>query len=282
MEITRELIGKVLQTAFRAGKAIMDIYQLPFEVELKSDNSPLTIADKTAHKIISDELLDTGMPVLSEEGAQISYDIRKSWKDFWLVDPLDGTKEFIKKNGDFTVNIALISNQQPIFGVVYAPVPGFMYWGSESGSFRLNVKRSGIIDFENSPSLETLAERLPCISKTKGYLVLGSRSHMNIETESFIDDLKRSHPDLSFISRGSSLKFCTLAEGGADVYPRFGPTMEWDTGAGHAVARFAGCSVVQVENGLPVQYNKPSLLNPYFIASSKKNEVPFGTSFFYS
>jgi 3'(2'), 5'-bisphosphate nucleotidase len=268
MEITGELIGKVLQTAFQAGKAIMDIYQLPFEVEFKSDNSPLTIADKTAHTIITEGLQDTGLPLLSEEGAQISYDIRKTWKDFWLVDPLDGTKEFIKKNGDFTVNIALISNRQPIFGVVYAPVPGYMYWGSESGSFRLNVKQSGDIDFENLHFLKTHAEHLPCISKPEGYLVLGSRSHMNAETESFISDLKTTHPDLSFISRGSSLKFCTLAEGGADIYPRFGPTMEWDTGAGHAVARFAGCSVKQVENGLPVEYNKLSLLNPNFIARS--------------
>lgn len=274
MEITGELIGKALQIAFRAGKAIMDIYQLPFEVELKSDNSPLTIADKTAHTIINEGLSDSGLPVLSEEGAQISYDIRKNWKDFWLVDPLDGTKEFIKKNGDFTVNIALISNHQPVFGVVYVPVTGFIYWGSESGSFRLNIKQSEYFDFENSQSIESLAERLPCVFKTKGYLVLGSRSHLNIETESFITDLKRSHPDLSFISRGSSLKFCTLAEGGADIYPRFGPTMEWDTGAGHAVARFAGCSVNQVENGLPVEYNKPSLQNPYFIAR-KKNEVTF-------
>jgi 3'(2'), 5'-bisphosphate nucleotidase len=270
MEISGKLIGKILHTAFVAGKAIMDIYRQPFEVEFKSDNSPLTIADKTAHKIIAEGLSQTGLPILSEEGAQTSYDIRKNWKEFWLVDPLDGTKEFIKKNGDFTVNIALIIHQQPTFGVVYAPVPGFIYWGSESGSFRLNVTQTENIDFENFHSLVTHAEKLPCIKRPEGFLVLGSRSHMNIETELFISNLKIAHPDLSFISRGSSLKFCTLAEGGADVYPRFGPTMEWDTAAGHAVARFAGCSVNQTENGLPVKYNKPSLLNPYFIARSKK------------
>ncbi|MDO9254549.1 MAG: 3'(2'),5'-bisphosphate nucleotidase CysQ [Bacteroidales bacterium] len=270
MEISGELIGKVLRIAFIAGKAIMDIYQHPFEVEYKSDNSPVTIADETAHKIIAKGLSETGLPILSEEGAQTSYEIRENWKEFWLVDPLDGTKEFIKKNGDFTVNIALISNMQPIFGVVYAPVPGFIYWGSEFGSFRLNLNQISDIDFENFPSLETLAEKLPCISRPEGYLVLGSRSHMNSETESYISNLKIAHPDLSFISRGSSLKFCTLAEGGADVYPRFGPTMEWDTAAGHAVARFAGCSVNQFENGLVVEYNKHSLLNPNFIALSKK------------
>jgi len=270
MQITEKLILTALKSAFQAGQAIMDIYQQPFEVELKSDNSPLTIADKKAHSIITDGLQVTGLPILSEEGAQTSYDIRKSWTHFWLVDPLDGTKEFIKKNGDFTVNIALISNQQPVFGVVYAPVPQFIYWGSESGTFRLNVEQLEDIDFGNFNSLVTLSEKLPCISRPGGYLVLGSRSHMNVETEFFINDLKKAHPDLSFISRGSSLKFCTLAEGGADIYPRFGPTMEWDTGAGHAVARFAGCTINQVENGLPLKYNKPSLLNPYFIAKGKK------------
>lgn len=270
MHINEKLIGKVLQIAFLAGEAIIKIYKDPFEVEFKTDNSPLTIADKKAHSIIKEGLSETGIPLLSEEGAQISYDIRKNWTQYWLVDPLDGTKEFIKRNGDFTVNIALIDNQQPVFGVVYAPVPGFMYWGSESGSFRMNIKQSGKTDFENLSSIRALAEKLPCVLRLHDYLVLGSRSHMNSETESFINELKITHPDLSFVSRGSSLKFCTLAEGGADVYPRFGPTMEWDTAAGHAVAVFAGCTVDQVENGLPLVYNKPSLLNPYFIARSKK------------
>jgi len=273
MEITEGLIIKVLQIAYRAGTAIMDIYQGPFDVEIKDDNSPLTIADKTAHAIIAEGLSDTGLSLLSEEGTHLNYDIRKYWSEYWLVDPLDGTKEFIKKNGDFTVNIALICNQQPIFGVVYAPVPGFIYWGSSSGSFRLEVKKTNEIDNVSFQQLESRAERLPCISKPEGYLVLGSRSHMNAETELFIRNLKGKHPDLSFISCGSSLKFCTLAEGGADIYPRFGPTMEWDTAAGHAVALFAGCTIDQAENGLPMIYNKPSLLNPYFIARSKKNEV---------
>jgi 3'(2'), 5'-bisphosphate nucleotidase len=270
MQITENLISTVLQTAFKAGIAIMDIYEKPFDVELKSDNSPLTIADKTAHKIITEGLSDTGIPLLSEEGVQTSYEIRKNWEQFWLIDPLDGTKEFIKKNGDFTVNIALINNQQPILGVVYAPVPGFMYWGSKSGSFRLNIQQTENNDFKNYSSFMQRAEQLPCISRQGDFLVLGSRSHMNTETETFINELKIAHPNLSFISRGSSLKFCTLAEGGADVYPRFGPTMEWDTAAGHSVAIFAGCTVKQVENGLPVIYNKPSLLNPYFVAQSKK------------
>ncbi|MEI6061175.1 MAG: 3'(2'),5'-bisphosphate nucleotidase CysQ [Bacteroidota bacterium] len=270
MDITQELIGKVVQIAYQAGRAIMEIYEKPFGFELKSDNSPLTLADKRAHEIIMAGLISTGLPVLSEEGAQISFETRDTWMDYWLVDPLDGTKEFIKKNGDFTVNIALVSNHQPVFGVVYAPVPDVLYWGSHSGSFRLKVKQLNPAASENFGEIELLAERLPCIERNEGFLVLGSRSHMNEQTEAFINDLRELHPDLSFVSRGSSLKFCTLAEGGADIYPRFGPTMEWDTAAGHAVALFAGCEVNQASSGLPLYYNKPALLNPFFIARIKK------------
>jgi len=273
MIINEKLILTALQTAFNAGKVIMEVYKEHFDVEFKPDDSPITIADQRAHAVIAEGLSKTGIPLLSEEGEQASYEIRKDWKLYWLVDPLDGTKEFVKKNGDFTVNIALIQKQQPVFGAVYAPVPGFMYWGSESGSFRLNTKLSDNLEFDNYQMITNLSEKLPCIPEHEGYRVLGSRSHMNIETENFIDNLKIYYPDLSFVSRGSSLKFCTLAEGGADIYPRFSPTMEWDTAAGHAVALFAGCSVEQVENGLPVVYNKPSLLNPFFISERKKNEV---------
>ncbi len=270
MKIAESLMFTALQTALKAGKAIMEVYAEPFDFELKSDNSPLTIADKKAHSIIVEGLAGTGLPLLSEEGSQINYDMRKNWIGFWLVDPLDGTKEFIRKNGDFTVNIALISDQQAEFGVVYAPVPGFMYWGSANGSFRLDMSRLNETDIENYRQFLNLAEKLPCISRTESYLVLGSRSHMNSETEEFISELKKTYPALVFVSRGSSLKFCTLAEGGADIYPRFGPTMEWDTAAGHAVARFAGCNVYHAKTGLPVMYNKPSLLNPFFIAVGKK------------
>lgn len=275
MDLSENLIGKALQVAFKAGQAIMSVYREPFDVELKPDNSPLTIADKRAHAIIAEGLSDTGIPLLSEEGIQPSFEIRKTWKQFWLVDPLDGTKEFIKRNGDFTVNIALISDKKPVFGVVYAPVPGFIYWGSRSGSFRMNIEQLNINEINDYQRIKLLAEKLPCVSEHEQYLVLGSRSHMNVETESFIDILKNTHPELTFVSRGSSLKFCTLAEGGADVYPRFGPTMEWDTAAGHAVAFYAGCTVNQVGNGLPLLYNKPALINPYFIAERKKNEVTF-------
>lgn len=267
MELTDNLIFKVLQASIKAGNAIMDIYSQPFDVELKEDLSPLTIADKTSHEIIQKELSETGIPILSEEGTMYGFEIRKDWNQFWMIDPLDGTKEFVHKNGDFTVNIALIKEQQSIFGVVFAPVPGFLYWGSTSGSYRIDTTKQETLKIRNLEQILAFAEKLPCITDRKAYHVLGSRSHMNTETESFINDLKMEHPGLLFVSRGSSLKFCALAEGGADIYPRFSPTMEWDTAAGHAVAKYAGCNVFQIENGLPLVYNKPSLLNPNFIAS---------------
>ncbi len=266
MHITESLIGKTLEIAYKAGQAILDIYRQPFDVELKPDNSPITIADKSAHQIIADGLSFTQVPLLSEEGIHTPYDIRKVWPYYWLIDPLDGTKEFINRNGDFTVNIALIHNQLPIFGVVYAPVPGMMYWGSSQGSYRLNVLNNNI-DFSNPQSFKSISEKLPLNQKHNGFIVLGSRSHMNESTTAFINNLRIKHPELQFISRGSSLKFCTLAEGNADLYPRFSPTMEWDTAAGHAVAAFAGCSVFQPDNQQPLLYNKQSLLNPSFIAS---------------
>lgn len=273
MELTDQVILQVLQTAVKAGKEIMTIYQEPFSFELKSDHTPITIADKNAHDCIVSGLSDTALPLLSEEGNHAAYEIRKDWKQFWLIDPLDGTKEFIKKNGDFTVNIALIENQLPAFGVVYAPVSEFLYWGSKTGSFRLNIKK--FKDFEQLSLNEIIksAEKLPCVSKPKEFIVLGSISHLNPETESFVQNLQKDHPDLLFKSRGSSLKFCILAEGGADIYPRFGPTMEWDTAAGHAVATYASCKVLQAANSLPLIYNKSALLNPDFIAYCKKNEV---------
>jgi 3'(2'), 5'-bisphosphate nucleotidase len=270
MEVSDNLIFTAIKTALKAGNAIMEVYREPFNVEFKSDHSPLTIADKRSHSIIVEGLSGTGLPLLSEEGSEINFDIRKNWVNYWLVDPLDGTKEFIKKNGDFTVNIALISNQHPVLGVVFAPVPGFIYWGIEKGSFRLNTNTLvGSLPYSYQNLLDK-SEHLPCISTSGGFYVLGSRSHMNSETDTFIKNLQSVHPDLFFLSRGSSLKFCSLAEGGADLYPRFSPTMEWDTAAGQAVAVFAGCTVTQAGTSLAVIYNKQSLINPFFIAERKK------------
>lgn len=269
MEVTPQLIHSTLKLAILAGDAIMEIYNTPFSIEYKDDSSPLTLADKNAHSVIMNGLSNTGLPVLSEEGKQTDYDIRKHWSQYWLVDPLDGTKEFVNRNGDFTVNIALINNTEPVFGVVYAPVSSVIYWGSESGSYKLEVNKQFRTDLKII-DIQHFAEKLPIHTRREKFIVLGSKSHMNSETENYIQALKISFPDLEFYSRGSSLKFCVLAEGNADVYPRFGPTMEWDTAAGHAVAKFAGFCIDQAENGQPLRYNKPALLNPNFIAMQKK------------
>ena len=247
-----------IKSAIKAGKEILDVYyNSDFSVEFKADNSPLTIADKHAHIVITEVLGETGIPVLSEEGKTIPYDERKNWKLFWLVDPLDGTKEFVKRNDEFTVNIALIEGNSPIAGVVYVPVTKELYWGNINGSFRAVADEIS----------ETFAgiQKLPLNLTKKSFVVAGSKSHMNAETERYIELLDTKGKLVEMKSKGSSLKICMVAEGNADVYPRLAPTMEWDTAAGHAVVNFAGKKIVQYENNKPLVYNKENLLNPWFI-----------------
>jgi len=275
MELEDNIVCSALQIAFEAGQAILEIYEGPFGFDLKPDNSPITIADRKAHEIIMQGLVATGLPLLSEEGIQTPYEIRKDWKQYWFVDPLDGTKEFISRNGDFTVNIALIEDHNPVFGVVYAPVRKMIYWGSIQGAFRMDVNDIHDAMEITEDLIKSKSQCLPIDGSNKqgSYTVLGSKSHMNAATEAFIQNLHAEYPELAFVSKGSSLKFCTLAEGNADIYPRFGPTMEWDTAAGHAVAVFSGCEVIQADSGVPLIYNKPDLLNPHFIAQRIKKEV---------
>lgn len=245
-----------LQLAIHASeaacKAILDVYHSgDFQTEAKGDNSPLTIADKKAHDVIVSILQSTNLPVLSEEGKHISYEERRHWKKFWMVDPLDGTKEFLKRNGEFTVNIALIENQKPVMGVVAIPVTGDVYYAQQhEGAF---VKRNG----KTTP----LSQREKINLQQSGLRVVASRSHMSEETQAFIQTL--SAPTL--VSQGSSLKFMLLAEGKADVYPRFAPTMEWDTAAAHAIVNEVGILVLQKDTDRPLLYNKPDLLNPFFM-----------------
>jgi 3'(2'), 5'-bisphosphate nucleotidase len=247
-----------IKAAIKAGKEILDVYyNSDFDVEFKSDNSPLTIADKRAHRVITEILNETGIPVLSEEGKTIPYDERKNWKLFWLVDPLDGTKEFIKRNDEFTVNIALIEGNSPIAGVVYVPVTKELYWGNINGSFR------AVAD-EISETF-TGIQQLPLALTKMNFVVAGSKSHMNPETERYIESLDTKGKPVEMKSKGSSLKICMVAEGNADVYPRLAPTMEWDTAAGHAIVKFAGKKIVQYENNENLVYNKENLLNPWFI-----------------
>ncbi|WP_420576950.1 3'(2'),5'-bisphosphate nucleotidase CysQ [Ekhidna sp.] len=252
MSINPELLLEVAKkAALSAGTEILKIYESgDFSIEAKADDSPLTLADKAAHNKIVSFLEETGIPILSEEGRDISYEERSKWEYFWLVDPLDGTKEFIKKNGEFTVNIALIHNGEPILGVVYPPVLGEIFWSiKKRGAFR---ERNGQVDKINTTK-KSLSE--------SGLKVVASRSHMSEETEAFVSKL--DSPEV--VSKGSSLKFLLVASGEADVYPRFGPTMEWDTAAAHAIVSESGGRVTLEDQRTQLAYNKKNLLNPYFI-----------------
>lgn len=241
-----------------------------FKIEKKADNSPLTIADRKAHETIAGYLKNTPYPLLSEEGKHLSYAERSTWDTLWIVDPLDGTKEFIKRNGEFTVNIALVHNSVPVMGVIYLPVKKELYFAEETlGAYKL----SGFTTRGEASLEELMAEavRLPVKDKHSGFVIVASRSHLSPETESYIEKMKCCHSDVELVSSGSSIKICLVAEGKADVYPRFAPTMEWDTAAGHAIARAAGMEVYQAEKEEPLQYNKEDLLNPWFIVGPRRN-----------
>lgn len=259
-------IQTIILTAIEAGKAILEVYHTNFEVSYKEDTSPLTLADKKAHAIIANTLEQTGIPVLSEEGRDIPYKERKGWEKMWVVDPLDGTKEFVKRNGEFTVNIALVENGIPILGVVYAPILDKLYIGdAKFGAYKIE-KASSVTDFTGE---FIQVNKLPneALEKKTIFRVVASRSHLNKETSEFIDNLKKVHPNIEIVTIGSSLKLCMIAEGEADVYPRFAPTMEWDTAAGDAVVRASGGKVKIANTKNDLQYNKQNLLNPWFIVS---------------
>jgi 3'(2'), 5'-bisphosphate nucleotidase len=257
-----ELLVKAINASIKGGYAIMDVYASDFAVEHKDDKSPLTLADKNCNEVIEHHLLGTDIPLLSEEGAKIIYSERKDWEYSWLVDPLDGTKEFVKRNGEFTVNIALIHNGNPIMGVIYVPVKEELYFAMEGlGSYKVSI--NSVI--ENLETLISLSDSLPIDYGRTNYVIVGSRSHMSAETEVFFDEMKKNHGDVKVLAVGSSLKLCMVAEGKADAYPRYAPTMEWDTGAGHAIAKYAGFSVKQYNSTEDVIYNKEDLLNPWFL-----------------
>lgn len=246
------LLPIALTAAQKGAHEILSVYNTAdFNVEAKSDNSPLTLADKLAHHAIVDALKSSTLPVLSEEGKSIPFSERKSWSHFWMVDPLDGTKEFIKRNGEFTVNIALIENGVPVLGVVGVPVTGEVYYGAVGlGAF----KKSG-------NDIKPLPVRAGLDLNASGLRVVASRSHLTPDTQEFIDKLKSP----TLVSKGSSLKFLMLADGQADVYPRYAPTMEWDTAAAHAVVNQCGIKVLEHGSERELQYNKENLLNPYFL-----------------
>ena len=273
-------LSTALAAAIEAGHAILDVYRSPdFKVEEKADKSPLTLADRRSHEIIVNRLGKLEIPILSEEGKDIPYGERKAWETYWLIDPLDGTKEFIKKNGEFTVNIAIIRNRRPVAGVIYVPDKNTLYFASNKlGSFKVDsidnitsvVRQSTGSAAENTAkALEDLIDSstaLPLSDSTnRPFTIIGSRSHATPELEAFVEEKRQEHGEVEFISAGSSLKLCLVAEGKADIYPRTGPTMEWDTAAGQAIAENAGCQVLQYDTREPLIYNKENLLNPWFV-----------------
>ena len=243
-------LEKIVNIAQIAGSAIMEIYKKDFKVEYKDDKSPLTEADIKANDIICSMLykLYPNIPIMSEENKQVEYKIRKNWEFYWCIDPIDGTKEFINKNGEFTVNIALIHNNKPVLGVVYAPVINEMYKAKEgNGAYKNDIK---LPIYKNN----NLKEKAT---------VVASKSHLSKETQEFIDDIDAKK--IIQVSKGSSLKLCMVAVGIADIYPRLSPTMEWDTAAADAIVRESGKKTLQFSNNKPLDYNKLDLLNPWFL-----------------
>lgn len=253
---------KALIASVEASGVIMRYYDEGFSSQYKVDGSPVTEADLASSNIISEHLFQTNIPILGEETDKADFEIRKNWTQNWCVDPLDGTKEYIKRNGEFAVNIALIENNSAIFGVIAWPVAKkVIFGGKETGVF--------VADFDSIASpdrwlnLETKeTSNVPLVMAT-------SRSPHSGASTAFIEELKLKHPEIHFLKKGSALKFFDLAYGTADIYPRFAPTMEWDIAAGQAIIEALGGSVCSVENGEPLRYNKENLLNPHFVAKTK-------------
>jgi len=258
MTYLNNLTMLAMNASLMAGDKIIEVYNSDdFNVEIKEDNSPLTKADIASNNSIKEGLKNSHIPVLSEEGSEISYKERSKWKKFWLVDPLDGTKEFI--------------NQYPIAGVIYVPCTGELYFANKiEGSFKYSIK-SGKKVFKSFSELKKISDKLPLFQSTSKYTVVGSRSHISDETLAFIQTIKSKHGEIEIVSKGSALKLCLIAEGKADIYPRFGPTMEWDTAAGHAIVKFSGANIYHTDNPSELKYNKENLLNPYFIAERKRS-----------
>ncbi|WP_319407327.1 3'(2'),5'-bisphosphate nucleotidase CysQ [uncultured Desulfosarcina sp.] len=263
-----------ITSAVEAGGAILEVYNsADMGVEKKADNSPLTLADRRSHDIIMADLAGFGIPILSEEGRNIPFAERKQWPRMWIVDPLDGTKEFIKRNGEFTVNIALAEAGRSTMGVIYVPASDTLYFADlDLGAFKIDAyQKIGIgekksIEMDNLKSLVKKAVRMPLRQKKdRSFTIMGSRSHATPELEAYVETMRNQYGEVEFISSGSSLKICLVAEGRADIYPRLGPTMEWDTAAGQAIAVASGAQVVRHDDGRVLAYNKENLLNPWFV-----------------
>jgi 3'(2'), 5'-bisphosphate nucleotidase len=268
-----ELVTTAIDAALAAGHEILDVYAGPIAVERKDDHSPLTEADRRAHRAIVAALEGTGLPLLSEEGRELPAAERRAWLRYWLVDPLDGTKEFVRRNGEFTVNIALMERVTeptgpegvavPVGGVLLAPARDLLYYGWRGGgAWR---QEGPLAAGDPLAGRQAASRRLPDAPPRAAWTIVASRSHPSPETEAFIQAAEREHGEVALTSMGSALKICLVAEGAADVYPRFAPTMEWDTAAGHALALEAGRDLVDPRTGGPLRYNKLDLVNPWFV-----------------
>ena len=265
-------ILKVINIALKAGNAVMQIYKQDFIIEYKDDKSPLTTADKTAHQIINDGLSEISyFPILSEEGKKFSYEERKNWQYYWLIDPIDGTKEFIKKNGEFTVNIALIHKDTPVLGVVFAPAVNELYYAKKGeGAYKivLNDEYSALSEVDLKTAGKLPLKSQSSNAKNSSLTIVASKSHLNRETQEFIDNLTSDIKDYTLISKGSSLKLLMVAQGSADIYPRLAPTMEWDTAAADVIVRESGKMTYRYIDNTekePMKYNKEDLRNPWFV-----------------
>jgi len=261
MELSQNL-KLAIEASLLAGKKILEIYNSDdFIVEYKSDKSPLTLADKSSDEIIKNTLKVSNIAVLSEEGDALNYDKRKDLKHLWIVDPLDGTKEFIKKNDEFTVNIALVEYQRPTLGVIYAPALKVLYFSEDKfGSYKLDLNTLNLSSLDYNKAI-----KLPVSINKNNYGVVTSRSHLNEETLSYIKNLKKTRSNVKTVPIGSSLKFCLLAEGTADCYPRFSPCMEWDTAAGQIICKEAGFEIIDQTTNTEMLYNRENLLNNSFV-----------------
>jgi len=267
-----ELIQRIdlhllLNIATEAGEAILEVYDSDFTYEHKDDATPLTLADIRSHEIIVLRLKEAypNIPIICEESESIPYETRRHWNTFWLVDPLDGTKEFIKKNGEFTVNIAFIENKHPVVGIVYVPVSNTFYFAKKDfGAFKF-VDDGELQAANDIQDILANARRLPEKGNDRPFTVVTSRSHLSEETEQYISDLRQQYEAVDVIVCGSSLKLCMVAEGKADIYPRLGPTSEWDISAAHAVVKEAGRGVYAYQSNKELTYNKESLRNESFV-----------------
>lgn len=255
-----------VQASLKAGKVIMEVYDTAFDVEIKDDKSPLTEADKKANDVINSFLVKTQFPIISEENKQTDYAVRKNWSTCWVVDPVDGTKEFIKRNGEFTVNIALVTDGKPELGVIYVPAIKTIYVANVKvkQAFKTQLQSH---DASIEEVLNSAVKLQPKAPESNPVQIVGSRSHMSQETLDFVDTIKKQGKEVEVVSKGSSLKFCLVAEGNADVYPRFAPTMEWDTAAGQAICNAVGIDVISQDTNKQLSYNKENLLNPWFLVS---------------